>query len=56
MYEMGLHDLFGYLKHKLWQKKRPGVKKNSRIALISLHADGVPYTVGKLSTTATMFF
>jgi hypothetical protein len=26
MYQMGLHDPFGYLKHKLWYKKRPGVK------------------------------
>jgi len=23
---MGLHDLFGHLQHKLWQKERSGVK------------------------------
>jgi hypothetical protein len=26
MSEMGLHDPFGYLKHKLWPKEGPGVK------------------------------
>jgi len=26
MFKMGLHDSFGYLKHKLWQKEESGVK------------------------------
>jgi hypothetical protein len=26
MYEMSLHDPLGHLKHKLWPKKRSGVK------------------------------
>jgi hypothetical protein len=26
MSKMGLHDPFGYLKHKLWPKERLGVK------------------------------
>jgi hypothetical protein len=26
MSKMGLHDLFGHLKHKLWPKERPRVK------------------------------
>jgi len=26
MSEMGLHDPFGHLKHKLWPKEGPGVK------------------------------
>jgi hypothetical protein len=26
MSEMGLHDPFEHLKHKLWPKERPGVK------------------------------
>jgi hypothetical protein len=26
MSKMGLHDPFGYLKHKLWPKERSGVK------------------------------
>jgi hypothetical protein len=26
MYELGLHDPFGYLKHKLWPKERLGIK------------------------------
>jgi hypothetical protein len=26
MYKMGLHDPFGYLKHKLWPKEGPRVK------------------------------
>jgi hypothetical protein len=26
MFKMGLHDPFGHLKHKLWQKERSGVK------------------------------
>jgi hypothetical protein len=26
MSKMGLHNPFGYLKHKLWPKERPGVK------------------------------
>jgi hypothetical protein len=49
---MGLHDPFGYLKHKLWPKKGLGVLTPDhlklRIALIPLHASGVPHIVGKL--------
>ncbi len=26
MYEMGLHDPFGYLEHKLWPKEGPKIK------------------------------
>jgi hypothetical protein len=26
MFKMGLHDPFGYLKHKLWPKVGPGVE------------------------------
>jgi len=26
MSEMGFHDPFGHLKHKLWPKERSGVK------------------------------
>ncbi len=26
MFEMGLHDPFEHLKHKLWSKEGPGVK------------------------------
>jgi hypothetical protein len=26
MSKMGSHDPFGYLKHKLWPKERPGIK------------------------------
>jgi hypothetical protein len=26
MSKMGLHDPFGHLQHKLWQKERPGIK------------------------------
>jgi hypothetical protein len=26
MFEMGSHDPFGHLKHKLWSKERSGVK------------------------------
>ncbi len=26
MFKMGLHDLFEYLKHKLWPKEGPKVK------------------------------
>jgi hypothetical protein len=26
MSKMGLHDLFGHSKHKLWPKEGPGVK------------------------------
>ncbi len=28
---MGLHDLFGYLQHKLWSKERSGVKMSIRL-------------------------
>jgi len=26
MFKMGLHDPFGHLTHKLWPKKRSGIK------------------------------
>jgi len=41
MSEMGLYDLFGHLKHKLWSKERSG------IALISLCVGAVRHTVEK---------
>ncbi len=58
---MGSHDPFGHLKHKLWQKKRLGVKigsltfdhKKSGIDPTSVCADGVRHAIGKLSTKAT---
>ncbi len=51
MSKMGLHDPFGHLQHKLWQKERPGVKTNIltpdhkklRIDPTSVHASGVRY-------------
>jgi len=48
MSKMGSHDPFRYLKHKLWPKER------SRVVLISLHAGGLPHTIGKLLTRATI--
>jgi hypothetical protein len=57
---MGLHDPFGYLKHKLWPKERLGVKSTiwllttkSHDSLIPLCVGGVPHIVGKLLTKAT---
>jgi hypothetical protein len=29
MSKMGLHNPFGHLQHKLWQKERPGGKTGS---------------------------
>jgi hypothetical protein len=26
MFEMGLHEPFEHLKHKVWPKERPGIK------------------------------
>jgi len=57
---MGSHDPFGHLQHKLWYKKRPGVKignltsdhKKSGIDLTSMRAGGMQHVVGKLSTRA----
>jgi hypothetical protein len=55
MSEMGSHDLFEHLKHKLWSKERsesnwqfdsPPQKVGND--LISLLAGGVQHTVGKL--------
>jgi hypothetical protein len=47
MSKMGLNDPFGYLKHKLWPKKR------SRIAQIYLRACGVLHIIRKLLTRVT---
>ncbi len=57
MSKMGLHCLFGHLKHKLWPKEElasltPDQKKLG-IDPIYLCAEGVWHTVGNLSTTAT---
>jgi hypothetical protein len=64
MSEMGSHDPFEHLKHKLWPKERPGVKlvvwllttkvRNWLDFLACrLRAGGVPHTVGKLLMKAT---
>ncbi len=61
MCKMGSHDPFGHLQHKLWYKKRSGVKignltlehKKSRIDLTSMRAGGMQHAIGKLSTRAT---
>ncbi len=61
MSKMGLHDLFGYLQHKLWQKRKVRSKTSSLIPdhkklgldLTSMRAGGVQYAIGKLSTRAT---
>jgi hypothetical protein len=58
---MSSHDPFGHLQHKLWQKKRLGIKlpvwlpttKSREIDLTSVRADGVWYTVGKVLMRAT---
>jgi hypothetical protein len=60
MSKMGLHDPFGHLQHKLWQKKKVGSQicsltsdhKKSGIDPTSVREDGVRYNVGKLSTRA----
>jgi hypothetical protein len=61
---MGLHDSFRHLQHKLWQKKRSGIKvgnlipdhKKLGIDLTSVHASGMRYATEKLSTKiATLF-
>ncbi len=49
MFKMGLHDPFGYFKHKLWPKE--GLKPT--IVLISFRAGGVPHIVEKILTRAT---
>ncbi len=49
MFKMGLHDPFGYFKHKLWPKEK------LEIALISFCAGSMPYTVGKILTRAITF-
>jgi len=54
MSKMGSHCSFGHLKHKLWPKKRSGVKlKKSRIDPIYLAVNDVRYIIGKLLTRAT---
>ncbi len=58
---MGLHDPFGHLQQKLWQKERPRVKtgnltpdhKKLGIDPTSMHASGMQYVVGKLLMRAT---
>jgi hypothetical protein len=52
MFKMGSHCSFAHLKHKLWPKKRLGIKK-LRINLIYFSIKGVRHTVGKLFTRAT---
>ncbi len=38
---MGLHDPFGFLKHKLWPKERPGVKLS--IWLLTIKSQESPW-------------
>jgi hypothetical protein len=47
MSKMGSHDMFGHLQHKLWQKEKLGIDPTS------MRADGVQYTIRKLSMRAT---
>jgi hypothetical protein len=62
MSEMGSHDPFRHLKHKLWPKERSGVKLAIWLPTIQnwespsfLCVKGdVPHTIGKLSMRATM--
>jgi hypothetical protein len=63
MFKMGLHDPFGHLKHKLWQKERLGVKignltfdhKKLGIDLTFMRVGGMQHAVGKfLTRTATL--
>jgi len=44
---MALHEPFGHLQHKLWQKE------GSRIDLTLVCTGGVQHTVGKLLRRAT---
>jgi hypothetical protein len=44
MFEMGSHDAFGHLKHKLWSKEElgvplenPGTKSHLDVALVERH-------------------
>jgi len=61
MLKIGLHDLFGHLQHKLWKKRKDGGQidnltpdhKKLRIDLTFMRANGVQYTVGKLSMRTT---
>jgi len=60
MSKMALHEPFGHLQHKLWQKERPRVKlavwlptTKSRESTRPRCADRVRHTIGKLSTIAT---
>jgi hypothetical protein len=55
MSKMGLHDPFGYLKHKLWPKEWLRIKL-SKIALVSLHVGDVRHTIGKLLTKDITLF
>jgi hypothetical protein len=45
MFQMGLHDPFGHLKHKVWLKEGLGIKLS-----IFLRVGGVPHTIGMFST------
>jgi hypothetical protein len=49
MSKMALHEPFGHLQHKLWQKERPAAK-------LPVCAGGVQHTVGELSRRATSLF
>jgi hypothetical protein len=57
MSEMGLHDPFGHLKHKLWPKDGLGVKLAIWLPTTksSSRAGGVQHIVEKFSTRATNF-
>ncbi len=65
MSKMGLHDPFGHLQHKLWQKERPKIKigsltpnhKKSGINPTSMRVGDVWHVIRKLSTrTVTLFY
>jgi hypothetical protein len=61
MSKMGLHDPFGFLKHKLWPKERLGVRLTISLLTIKCweshlfiyFVGGVTHTIGKLLTKAT---
>jgi hypothetical protein len=58
MSKIGSHDPFRHLKHKVWPKEGPRIKLDSQPLkvnnhLISLRANGVPYTIGKVSMMVT---
>jgi hypothetical protein len=36
MSKMGLHDPFEYLKHKLWPKEKPGMKRLIYLMIIKI--------------------